>query len=155
MSFDFDGVGLAGRPTRLHHLGWAVPSLAAGSGIFAELLGLPHQLDELLPGVELRFFEAGECLIELLASTGTNRSIEALVDAQGGGLHHLAFAVDDVDAALRTAASAGCGEIDIVKRPGSRETQIGFVDPDWPGGVLLEFVEDAAFEPGAVRSRVT
>jgi methylmalonyl-CoA/ethylmalonyl-CoA epimerase len=145
VTFDFAAVGLSGQPARLHHLGWAVPSLESGSPIFSSVLGLPHQLDETLPGVELRFFEAGECLIELLASTGTNRSVEALVESQGGGLHHLAFAVDDVDAALRAATAAGCGEMDAAKRPGSRGTDIGFVDPHWPGGVLLEFVEDAAF----------
>jgi methylmalonyl-CoA/ethylmalonyl-CoA epimerase len=143
--FDVNEIGLSGRPTRLHHLGWAVPSLDAGSGVFQEVLGLPHQLDEVLPGVELRFFEAGECLIELLASTGTNLSVEALVASQGGGLHHLAFAVDDVDKALQAAARNGCTLIDQVKRPGSRRTEIGFVDPSWPGGILLEFVEDVAF----------
>jgi methylmalonyl-CoA/ethylmalonyl-CoA epimerase len=143
--FDYHEVGLSSTPTRLHHLGWAVADLESGSGIFSGVLGLPHQLDETLPGVELRFFEAGECLVELLASTGTNRSIEEMVERQGGGLHHLAFAVDDVDAALKAAARAGCALIDQVKRPGSRGTDIGFVDPAWPGGILLEFVADPAF----------
>jgi methylmalonyl-CoA/ethylmalonyl-CoA epimerase len=143
--FDVSEIGLSGTPTRLHHLGWAVPDLDAGGAVFSEVLGLPHQLDEALPGVELRFFEAGECLIELLCSTGTNVSVEALVAAQGGGLHHLAFAVDDVDKALQAAARGGCSLIDQVKRPGSRRTEIGFVDPAWPGGILLEFVEDGAF----------
>lgn len=143
--FDYAKVGLSSGPTRLHHLGWAVSDLESGSGIFRDVLGLPHQLDEVLPGVELRFFEAGECLIELLASTGTNRSIEEMVERQGGGLHHLAFAVDDVDEALAAAARHGCTLIDRVKRPGSRGTDIGFVDPAWPGGILLEFVADVAF----------
>ncbi|HVB07058.1 MAG TPA: VOC family protein [Acidimicrobiales bacterium] len=139
--FDVNEIGLQGRATRLHHLGWAVPALDAGSGVFGEVLGLPHLLDESLPGVELRFFEAGECLVELLAPTASG-GVEALVARQGGGLHHLAFAVDDVDAALSACAREGCTLIDHSKRPGSRRTEIGFVDPAWPGGVLLEFVED-------------
>jgi methylmalonyl-CoA/ethylmalonyl-CoA epimerase len=146
---DVSEIGLFGRPTRLHHLGWAVPDLASGGGVFAALLGLPHLLDEQLPGTDLRFFEAGECLVELLSARGDNEALREILARQGGGLHHLAFAVDDVNAALGAAGRGGCALIDEVKRPGSRGTEIGFVDPAWPGGVLLEFVADPALRPSA------
>jgi methylmalonyl-CoA/ethylmalonyl-CoA epimerase len=142
-------IGLFGGAARLHHLGWAVGDLEQGGGVFASVLGLPHLLDESLPGVDLRFFGAGGCLVELLAPRGGNETLTEILSRQGGGLHHLAFAVDDVDAALAAAGLAGCELIDEVKRRGSRGTEIGFVDPRWPGGVLLEFVADPALEPGA------
>lgn len=141
---DGNEIGFAGGAARLHHLGWAVRTLDEGGTVFGGVLGLPHLLDETLPGVELRFFDSGECLVELLEPTAEG-ALSSFLEGRGGGLHHLAFAVDDVDAALTAAIRAGCAAIDSAKRPGSRGTQIGFVDPSWPGGVLVEFVADPAF----------
>jgi methylmalonyl-CoA/ethylmalonyl-CoA epimerase len=142
---DYSGIGLAGSSTRLHHVGFAFPNLDAGTPTFAELLGLPHVADDAGPGVAYRFFDAGECFIQVLCSTGGNKSLEAIVERQGGGVHHLAFCVDDVDAALAAAAARGATLIDQVKRPGSRGTNVGFCNPNWPGGTVIEFVEDANF----------
>ena len=127
---------------RLHHLGWAVASIGDSHQAWAETLELPDLGFESFPGLDVQFFGAGECMIELLESRGGDSTVEARVERYGGGLHHLAFGVPDVVAALGDAAARGLDLIDRVPRPGARGTMIGFVNPHWPDGTLVEFVQD-------------
>lgn len=127
---------------RLHHLGWAVGALSNAVPAWAHAVGLADLGTESFPGLIVQFFAAGECLVELLESSGGDPTVEALVASRGGGLHHLAFGVPDVRVALADASARGLRVIDTVPRPGARETMIAFVDPGWPEGTLLEFVED-------------
>ena len=127
---------------RLHHLGWAVDSLADAVPAWFHAVGLADLGSETFPGLVVQFFAAGECLVELLESSGGDPTVEALVAGQGGGLHHLAFGVPDVAAAISDAATRGLRVLDSVPRPGARGTMIAFVDPGWRDGTLLEFVED-------------
>jgi methylmalonyl-CoA/ethylmalonyl-CoA epimerase len=127
---------------RLHHLGWAVGSIAASMPTWTESIGLPDLGFEQFPGIDVQFFGAGECMIELLESHGGDPTVEKLVEHRGGGLHHLAFGVPDVGETLNEAARRGLCKIDEVPRPGARGTMIAFVDPGWLDGTLVEFVQD-------------
>jgi methylmalonyl-CoA epimerase len=127
---------------RLHHLGWAVDALTDAAPAWVHAVGLADLGTESFPGLVVQFFAAGECLVELLESSGGDPTVEAVVAGRGGGLHHLAFGVPDVRAALADASARGLRVIDVVPRPGARGTTIAFVDPGWPDGTLLEFVED-------------
>jgi methylmalonyl-CoA epimerase len=127
---------------RLHHLGWAVGSIAANIATWVESIGLPDLGFEQFPGIDVQFFGAGECMIELLESHGGDPTVEELVEQRGGGLHHLAFGVPNVGEALNEAVRRGLHKIDEVPRPGARGTMIAFVDPGWLDGTLVEFVQD-------------
>ncbi len=82
--------------------------------------------------------EAGAC-IELIAPAG-NPTLEKFLQKRGPGLHHVAFRVDDLAAALRELAEAGLPMIDTVPRPGARGHHVGFLHPSACGGVLVELV---------------
>jgi methylmalonyl-CoA/ethylmalonyl-CoA epimerase len=109
-------------------------------------------------GVVSAFVTVGDFELEFLSSLnpgqlgevdhgqfGTTRqdhgAIARFVASRGGGLHHLAFKVDDIDAMLARCAAAGLRVIDRVGRPGGRASRIGFVHPSSLGGVLAHFVE--------------
>jgi methylmalonyl-CoA/ethylmalonyl-CoA epimerase len=131
---------------RLHHLGWAVASIADSLPVWSELLGLPDLGFESFPGLDVQFFAAGECMIELLESSGGDATVDAVLERNGGGLHHLAFGVPDVAAALEDCAKKGLELLDQVPRLGARGTMIGFIDPHWPDGTLVEFVQDPTWQ---------
>ncbi|MPZ59853.1 MAG: methylmalonyl-CoA epimerase [Propionibacteriales bacterium] len=126
---------------RIHHIGWAVSSLGEHHDHFAGQLGLPYEGVEKFPTLSVAFYDAGSCLIELLEATDPSDDVAHFVRRRGEGIHHLAYVVDDVAEALREAGVRGLRLIDHRPRPGARGTQIGFVDPQRPDGVLVEYVQ--------------
>lgn len=126
----------------LHHIGWAVRRLDEHRHHFADELGLPFDGVEEFPDLRVVFYDAGTCLVELLESTSPNSDIAAFLAERGEGIHHLAYRVEDVAAALDTAETRGLRRLDAVPRPGARGTLIGFVDPAREDGVLVEYVEE-------------
>jgi methylmalonyl-CoA/ethylmalonyl-CoA epimerase len=125
----------------LHHIGWAVRSLDAHHTHFAGQLGLPYEGVEQFPTLSVAFYDAGGSLIELLEATDPGDEVATFLESRGEGIHHLAYAVDDVAEALRLAEERGLTLLDRVPRPGARGTRIGFADPGRPDGVLVEYVE--------------
>lgn len=125
----------------LHHLGWAVHSIAGSRAHFETQLGLPYDGEEDFPGLRVAFFGAGSCLLELLQPLDATGEIAVHLRERGEGLHHLAYRVPDVAAALEDAERRGMPRIDAVPRPGARATTIGFVNPGRPDGVLVEYVQ--------------
>jgi methylmalonyl-CoA epimerase len=83
--------------------------------------------------------EAGAC-VELITPRGGNPGLEKFLAKRGGGLHHLAFRVDDLGGALRELAERGVRLIDRAPRPGARGHHVGFLHPSAFGGVLVELV---------------
>lgn len=126
---------------QIHHIGWAVRSLLENHRYFGDQLGLPFVGDECFPTLKVAFFDAGGCLIELLEATDDADEVAVFVDRHGEGIHHIAYAVPDVEAALATACGRGLQLIDERPRPGARGTRIGFADPGRPDGVLVEYVQ--------------
>jgi methylmalonyl-CoA/ethylmalonyl-CoA epimerase len=125
------------------HLGMAVTSLAAAVPKWEKLLGAPASAPEEVASQRVRvaFLEAGATHIELLEPTSPDSAVGRFLASRGEGMHHLAFAVPNVNAQLAELIRRGERVIDREGRPGARGRIVGFAHPSAFGGVLVEFVE--------------
>ncbi|MGA8710185.1 MAG: methylmalonyl-CoA epimerase [Thermoplasmata archaeon] len=128
---------------KLDHVGIVVGNLTETIARWQVFLGPPSSPPEEVPGAGVRvaFFEAGKTHLEFVEPTGLQSPVSKFLATRGGGIHHLAFAVPDVDAALADVASHGGRLIDSHGRPGARGRRVGFAHPAAFAGVLVEFVE--------------
>jgi len=128
---------------RLDHIGIAVASLPDAIARWQSLLGPPATAPEEVPGNQVRvaFFASGGTHLEFLEPSGPTSPISKFLASRGEGIHHIAFAVPSVDAALAEVAKRGGRLVDTVGRPGARGRRVGFAHPSAFGGVLVEFVE--------------
>lgn len=126
----------------LDHLGIAVADLASAVPRWEATLGVAAGLPEEVSSQKVRvaFLAAGATHIELLEATDPESAVARFVRDRGPGLHHVAFRVPSVNAALAAEAARGARLIDRSSRPGARGRSVGFVHPASVGGVLLEFV---------------
>jgi methylmalonyl-CoA/ethylmalonyl-CoA epimerase len=143
------------RITRIDHVAVCVRDLDAALPPWLKLLGLVHGPREFVEAqkTEALFVltpeEEGAC-IELIApaskSLGGNAGLEKFLERNQGraGLHHIAFAVEDLAGALRELDAAGVPLIDKTPRPGARGHEVGFLHPKAADGVLVELVSDHA-----------
>jgi methylmalonyl-CoA/ethylmalonyl-CoA epimerase len=92
-------------------------------------------------GVEAVLLDVGEGHVELLAPLGPETAVGKFLARKGPGLHHVAYAVDDIDATLEKLSAAGLELIDSEPRIGIRESRVAFLHPRGTGGVLTEIVE--------------
>jgi methylmalonyl-CoA epimerase len=127
----------------LDHIGVAVADLAQALGRWAPLAGAPESAPEVVPGqgVKVAFLAAGNVHVELLEPVSPESAVGRFVAKRGEGLHHLAFRVPSVDAALEEVVRRGGKVVDDRARPGARGRRVGFAHPSAFGGVLVEFVE--------------
>ncbi|HZY70812.1 MAG TPA: methylmalonyl-CoA epimerase [Thermoplasmata archaeon] len=127
----------------LDHVGVAVARIADALALWEPVLGVRAGPVEEVPSQKVRvaFLDASGTHIELLEPTDPESAVGRFLAARGPGLHHVAFAVPSVDAALATAAERGQRLIDRVGRPGARGRRVGFVHPASMAGTLVEFVE--------------
>jgi methylmalonyl-CoA/ethylmalonyl-CoA epimerase len=95
-------------------------------------------------GVELCFLGDGDGKLELLQPLGPDTPVGRFLQRRGSGLHHLAYRVSDIDAALRRLEGAGVELIDRAPRPGAHGHRVAFIHPRSTGGVLVELVEPGA-----------
>ncbi len=130
---------------QLDHVGIAVTSLDAALPRWTRLTGPAEGPAETVgsQGVRVAFLRADGVEIELLEPTSPDSPVGRFLAQRGEGLHHLAFRVPSVDAALAELAARGERVVDRVGRPGSRGRRVGFAHPAAFGGVLVEFVEEA------------
>lgn len=126
--------------SHIEHIGIAVRDLDAAIQYYEEVLGLPCYKTEVVHDqkVKTAFFQAGQTKIELLESTSPDGTVAKFIDKRGEGLHHLAFAVNDVQSALDGAEEKGVNLIDRAPRPGADGLQIAFLHPKSTFGVLTE-----------------
>jgi methylmalonyl-CoA epimerase len=120
-----------------------VPDLAAAIERWRPLVGAPESAPEEVPSNRVRvvFVSVGETHLELLQPTEPSSPVARFLESRGPGVHHLAFAVPSVDAALAELRSRGERVVDERSRPGARGRRVGFAHPSAFGGVLVEFVE--------------
>ena len=128
---------------RLHHVAYVVADLDAALPMFVARYGLVEDIRELMPdqGVEAIMLRAGSAGIELISPLDPDGAIGRFLDKRGEGLHHVAFAVDDIDAALTELAHAGVELIDATPRRGLGGHRVAFIHPRSGAGALTELVE--------------
>ena len=125
---------------KIEHIGIAVSNLEEAIKYWEEVMGLKcYNIEEVVDQkVKTAFFKVGQTKIELLESTDPEGPIGKFVEKNGGGMHHIAFAVEDVQAALNDAQAAGCQLIDKTPRGGAEGLRIGFLHPKSTCSVLTE-----------------
>jgi methylmalonyl-CoA epimerase len=132
------------RARRIHHLGVAVRDLEEAFDTYRRLFGaeLEHRdrLEE--QGVEAIAIKVGESRVELLGALAEDTPVGRFLTRRGPGMHHVAYWVDDVAAALERLTREGAQLIDEQPRPGLYGLQVAFVHPDSVHGVLAEVVSD-------------
>lgn len=129
------------RGTRIAHIGIAVESLAGIVPFYRDVLGMPEVPLDDADGARIAGLAAGESLVELLEPAEAGSPIGKFVAKRGPGIHHVCFAVDDLDAALARCRTAGIRLIDEVPRVGAEGKRIAFLHPSATAGVLVELSE--------------
>jgi methylmalonyl-CoA epimerase len=129
-------------PRGIHHLGMAVDDLDEALATYERLFGARLEHRETVPdqGVEAASLRIGGGRVELLASLGEETPIGKFLAGRGPGMHHVAYEVDDVGAALDELAAEGAELIDERPRRGLFGLEVAFVHPDAVHGVLAEVV---------------
>lgn len=127
----------------IDHVGIAVDDLDGSVERYRRTLGVEPSHRERVEdqGVEEVLFPAGTSFIQLLGSLGADTPVGRFLATRGPGVHHVAYRVDDVAAALARLRGQGVRLVDEVPRRGSRDTLIAFVHPKEMGGVLIELVQ--------------
>lgn len=130
---------------RIDHIGVAVEDIDAAIELYEGSFGmeLAHRETVEEQGVEAVLLDVGDGHVELLAPLGAETPVGKFMAKNGAGLHHVAYAVDDIDSALERIAAAGIKLIDAEPRIGIRESRVAFLHPRSTGGVLTEIVEPA------------
>lgn len=130
---------------RIDHIGVAVEDVDAAIALYRDSfeMELAHRETVEEQGVEAVLLDVGDGHVELLAPLGPDTPVGKFMAKNGAGLHHVAYAVDDIDTALERLATAGVQLIDSEPRIGIRESRVAFLHPRSTGGVLTEIVEPA------------
>jgi methylmalonyl-CoA epimerase len=128
---------------RIDHIGVAVEDIDAALELYEGAFAMPLAHREIVEeqGVEAVLLDVGEGHVELLAPLGPETAVGKFLARKGPGLHHVAYAVDDIDATLVKLSAAGLELIDSEPRVGIRESRVAFLHPRGTGGVLTEIVE--------------
>jgi methylmalonyl-CoA/ethylmalonyl-CoA epimerase len=129
------------RGTRIAHIGIAVRGLEELLPFYRDVLGMPETPLADADGARIVGLLAGDSLVELLEADTADSPIGRFVAKRGPGIHHVCFAVDDLDGALARCRAAGIRLIDDVPRIGAEGKRIAFLHPSATGGVLVELSE--------------
>jgi len=126
---------------QFHHAGIATNDAVGLADRYAALFETQIAHEERFDGMKIVFLDLNNSYFELLEPSEKG-PIAAYLDEQGPGIHHLAVATDDIEAALSTAADHGIDRVDDEPRPGAWGHEVAFLHPRDTGGVLIEFVAD-------------
>jgi len=129
------------RGTRIAHIGIAVRGLDDSVSFYRDVLGLPEVPLDDSDGAKIAGLAAGESLVELLEAESPDSPIGKFVAKRGPGIHHVCFAVDDLDATLDRCRAHGIRLIDETPRLGAEGKRIAFLHPSSTSGVLVELSE--------------
>ena len=130
---------------RLNHIAIVVPDLDSAAAVYRDALGARVSPPQSLTahGVTVVFVELPNTKIELLQPLGPETAVGKFLSRRGPGLHHVAYRVASVQAALDACAAAGMRLIDEAPRTGIRGSRVAFLHPASTGGVLTEIVQPA------------
>ncbi|MBX9928004.1 MAG: methylmalonyl-CoA epimerase [Gemmatimonadaceae bacterium] len=129
------------RGTRIAHIGIAVTALDALRPLYRDVLGMPEVPLDDADGARIAGLAVGESLVELLEPAVADSPIGKFIAKRGPGIHHVCFAVDDLDGTLQRCRDAGITLIDEQPRLGAEGKRIAFLHPRSTGGVLVELSE--------------
>ena len=129
--------------TKINHIGIAVTSLDEALPFYRDMLGMA------LTGVEevaeqkvkVAMLQVGESKVELLEPTSPESPVAKFLEKNGPGIHHLAYEVEDIEAAIARLEGEGARMIDRIPRNGAHGTRIAFIHPKTSGGVLTELCQ--------------
>lgn len=129
---------------KIEHIGIAVKNLEESNTLFAKLLGKPHyKIEEVLSeGVRTSFFKTGPNKIELLEATKKNSPIAKFIEKKGEGVHHIAFAVEDINSEIERLKSEGFQVLNDVPKKGADNKLVVFLHPKTTNGVLIELCQE-------------
>lgn len=130
---------------KISHLGVAVENIDTQIGFFQNVLGLEFTGTEVVADqkVKVAFLKVGQTRIELLEPTSTDSPVRKFLDSKGGKttIHHVAYEVENLEAAIAEAKEKGCKMIDETPRIGAGGVKIAFVHPKSASGILTELCE--------------
>lgn len=128
---------------KIDHLGIATKGIDEALGFWSEALGLENVHTEVVEDQKVRvaMLPLGESRIELLEPTSEDSPISKFLEKRGGGIHHIAVEVDDIEASLKQLKDKGMRLIDESPRIGAEGCLVAFVHPSSANGVLLELVQ--------------
>jgi methylmalonyl-CoA epimerase len=129
----------------IDHVGVAVDDLDAALALYEGTFAMPvaHRETVTEQGVEAVLLDVGSTHVELLSPLGEDTPVGKFLARKGPGLHHVAYRVEDIDAALTQLREQGVALIDSEPRTGIRNSRVAFVHPKATGSVLTEIVEPA------------
>jgi methylmalonyl-CoA/ethylmalonyl-CoA epimerase len=129
---------------KIEHIGIAVKDIEASNSLFASLFGEAHyKIEEVVSeGVKTSFFMCGPNKIELLEATKPDSPIAKYIEKKGEGIHHIAFAVDDIHAEIDRLKSEGFTVLNKTPKKGADNKLIAFLHPKTTNGVLIELCQD-------------
>ncbi|MBL7558424.1 methylmalonyl-CoA epimerase [Olleya sp. YSTF-M6] len=129
---------------KIEHIGIAVKNLEQSNALFAKLFGKSHYKIETVEseGVNTSFFEVGPNKIELLEATKPESPIAKFLEKKGEGIHHIAFAVDDINAEILRLKSEGFIVLNETPKKGADNKLVAFLHPKSSNGVLIELCQE-------------
>ncbi|WP_028377066.1 methylmalonyl-CoA epimerase [Leeuwenhoekiella sp. MAR_2009_132] len=133
---------------KIEHIGIAVKSLEASNVLYEKLLGkAPYKTEEVASeGVNTSFFEMGESKIELLEATNASSPIAKFIAKRGEGVHHIAYAVEDIKSEMNRLKKEGFELLNETPKQGADNKWVAFLHPKTTGGVLIELCQDRGIE---------
>ena len=129
--------------TKINHIGVAVSSIEEALPFYRDVLGMKLSgMEEVASQqVKVAFLAIGESKIELLEPTSPESAVAKFLEKNGSGVHHVAYGVADIEAAIASLTAAGTRMIDTAPRAGAHGAKIAFIHPKSSGGVLTELCE--------------
>lgn len=129
---------------KIEHIGIAVKDLDRSNALFSQLLGKDHYKIETVEteGVRTSFFKAGTNKIELLEGTNEDSPISKFISKKGEGVHHIAFAVDNLSSEIERLKKEGFVILNNVPKQGADNKLVVFLHPKSTNGVLIELCEE-------------
>jgi len=129
---------------KIEHIGIAVKNLESSNDLFKKLFGSAHYKVEAVEseGVSTSFFMLGETKIELLQATNESSSIAKFIEKKGEGIHHIAYAVDNIKEEMERLRGEGFDLIHAEPKDGADNKRICFLHPKSTNGVLVELCEE-------------
>lgn len=129
---------------KIEHIGIAVKDLKKANELYAKIFGAPAYKEEevVSEGVKTSFFKVGPNKIELLEATQSDSPIAKYIEKRGEGIHHIAFAVKDIEAEMKRLTEKGFVVLNEKPKKGADNKLVAFLHPKYTNGVLIELCQD-------------